>query len=108
MLYDAASQTLIQVVFQDYTGEDLRRFAAIKGSSTEGRPIRQVALVFVQGMAHAEQHLEMIKRVGLECRAIVAGEERVLFAGTTEDSGVSEGTLLPLLREESWAHVTTV
>jgi hypothetical protein len=107
MLYNATTQTLTQVVMDDPTEEQLRHFAALKGGTAQGQPVRQVALVFMLGSEHAARHLDAIKRLGLECRAIDDGHERVLFADTGA-APVTAGELLPLLREESWPQVGRV
>jgi hypothetical protein len=81
MLYHVGSETLIHVVVAELTEAEIRRFAAQKGGVHEGNPVRQVALVFIQGRAHAERYLPALVALGLECRAIVDGAEQVLALG---------------------------
>jgi hypothetical protein len=74
-LYDASTQTLIQVV----AGRQVDRLemieaAAVKARQPLAKPVRQVAYVFIDEAA-ARAHLHELWLHGLEVRAVVDGRE---------------------------------
>lgn len=113
MLYKAEAREVIEVVAPrgEMSEERLRELAAMQGGQLgANQPIESVVVVFVGGAAEAEPHLASIKRYGLACRAIVEGAEQTLVAGSRvqRTREKPEGTLYPVLREESWPHTATV
>jgi hypothetical protein len=113
MLYQAATKTILEVIApgMPVDEEKLRGLAALLGKTIKGEgPVERVALVFVGGTAAANEHLPMIKRFGIGCRAIDDGVESVVFEGTrvaVGDGKAPEGPLHPILREASWPHLET-
>jgi hypothetical protein len=118
MLYKASTKTLIEVVPPDTRLPEarLRELATFQGANTDdGEPIELVALVFVGGIEDADAHVAVARRCGLEVRYLdmASGQEKVLvpgaqvrFADATDDD--DDSTLVPVLREQSWPHLSTV
>lgn len=74
-VYDASSETLIQVVAgRKVDHVEMMEAAAIKARQPLAKPVRQVAYLFIDE-ANARAHLHQLWLYGLEVRAIVNGQE---------------------------------
>lgn len=107
MLYDPNTQTLIEVAPVPVPEARLQQLAQLKGGRTDDGFVAQVAVLFLD-RGQAEAALPDFRRFGLELRAMSEGGEEVLHAGTRVAELEVTGTLLPVLREESWPHLPTV
>ena len=110
MLYRAAQKEAIEVVPPGTTLDEakLRELAAVLGSKIDGIMVERVVVVFIGGSAEAIAQLAELKRFGLTVRAIDEGKEVELSEGAHIGRiDAAEGTLLPILREQSWPHLET-
>lgn len=110
MHYEDGTQTLVQPLASadQLSPAQLEELASLKGGTVHGgKPVAQVALV-LRHRDQADEVLPIVKRLGLECRALDAsGEVIVLFSGSRVGSTVEAlgGPILPVLREAGWPHV---
>jgi hypothetical protein len=89
------------------TDAALEDLGKLLGSTLKEGTVQKVAVVFFME-DEAKRFLDSCKRFGVECRALVMGQEQVLSEGARVTlTNEPRGPLMPLLREESWPHVSS-
>lgn len=116
MLFSKTDGSLIETVAPGCTRSDgsplddaaLEQLGKLLGSTLKEGTVQKVVAVFFME-DEARRFLGSCKRFGVECRALVAGQEQVLSEGqrVTRTNDEPRGPLMPLLREESWPHINT-